>query len=66
MEPLTEAEATYFLNMIDNLQKSRLRYDDIMEIILEEAQSYFSTDHPVEQVTAAVQERVTLYLEEHA
>jgi multiple sugar transport system substrate-binding protein len=66
MEPLTEAEATYFLNMIDDLQKSRLRYDDIMEIILEEAQSYFSTDQPVEQVAAAVQERVTLYLEEHA
>jgi ABC-type glycerol-3-phosphate transport system substrate-binding protein len=66
MEPLTEAEAAYFLNMIDDLQKSRLRYDDVMEIILEEAQSYFSTDQPVEQVAAAVQERVTLYLEEHA
>jgi hypothetical protein len=66
MEPLTEAEAAYFLNMIDDLQKSRLRYDDVMDIILEEAQSYFSTDQPVEQVAAAVQDRVTLYLEEHA
>ncbi len=64
LEPLTQEQVDDFKAMIDGASVAGNYDSDIMDIINEEAEAYFSGDKSAEDVAALIQNRVGIYLGE--
>lgn len=63
-QPLTAEQETIFREIVANAEKREGIDSQIEEIVLEEAQSYFSGEKGLEGVIEIIQKRVTTYLNE--
>ena len=63
-QPLTAEQETIFREIVTNAEKREGIDSQIEEIVLEEAQSYFSGEKGLEEVIEIIQKRVTTYLNE--
>lgn len=63
-QPFTQGEVNYFRNLVESLSVLRFRYQDVTDIVCEEAESYFADDKDVKQVANLIQNRVSIYLAE--
>lgn len=61
---LTQEEANYIINLIESISFSNFRYNSVLQIIIEDAQSYFSGDKIIEEVAFLIQSRVSTYMQE--
>ena len=64
LEPLTQEQVDDFKAMIDGASVAGNYDSDIMDIINEEAEAYFSGDKTADDVAALIQNRVSIYLGE--
>lgn len=64
LEPLTQEQVDDFKAMIDGASVAGNYDSDIMDIINEEAEAYFSGDKSAGDVAALIQNRVSIYLGE--
>ncbi len=65
--PLTQKERDYLEQYILNTKVSKYYYDDkVIEIILEEVESYFKGDKTVEATAKSIQNRVSILISEQA
>ncbi len=64
--PLTKEETTVVMDYIRSLDKLCAYNEAINEIIFEEAESYFSGQKSVEDVTSVIQSRVKIYINENS
>lgn len=62
--PATEAEVTQMLDLIDQTEKISYAQSDILDIVEEEALTFFSGEKSVEEIQAITQKRVNVYLSE--
>ncbi len=62
--PLNTEETDYLLQVIEDISSARLRYEDVTNIILSEAQAYFNEDKTEEEATKIIQNRVSIFLSE--
>ena len=62
--PLDTEESEYLLQVIEAISAARLRYEDVTNIILSEAQAYFHEDKTEEETTKIIQNRVSIFLSE--
>ena len=58
-------EMDEYLNFLEHAVPYSIDSDELFNIIMEEAESYFDSDKTVTEVTRIIQSRVQLYLEEH-
>lgn len=65
-EPLTKEETTKVMDYIQSMDKLCTYDESINEIIFEEVESYFSGQKSVEDVTAVIQSRVKIYINENS
>lgn len=63
-EPLTEADAVYLQSLIGSASRRAMPYTDILDIVVEESEPYFSGDKTAEAVADIIQNRVSIYLAE--
>lgn len=63
-QPVTAEQETIFREIVANAEKREGIDSRIEEIVLEEAQSYFSGEKGLEEVIEIIQKRVTTYLNE--
>lgn len=63
-QPLSAEQETIFREIVVNAEKREGIDSQIEEIVLEEAQSYFSGEKELEEVIGIIQKRVTTYLNE--
>lgn len=61
---MTAEQETIFREIVANAEKRGGIDSQIEEIVLEEAQSYFSGEKGLEEVIEIIQRRVTTYLNE--
>lgn len=62
--PLNTEETDYLLQVIEDISSARLRYEDVTNIILSEAQAYFNEDKTEEEAAKIIQNRVSIFLSE--
>jgi hypothetical protein len=63
-EPFSQQEADYLMTLVSGLSASAFRYQDVEEIITEEAEDYFSGGKSAAEVIRVIQNRCAIYLEE--
>lgn len=63
-QPISEEERVRISNMLSKIDHVRFRYNDVLEIIENEAKAYFSDDKSAEETAALIQQRVMVYLSE--
>ena len=61
----TEEKVEKVKVMLEDARFPPLRTEGILNIICEEAEEYFSGTKSIEEVTAVIQNRVQLYMDEH-
>lgn len=66
LKPLTEAQVEEFKSYIEGCGIYGIYDYDILEIISEEAASYFAGDKSVDEVASLIQNRVSIYLGENS
>ncbi len=64
MEPLTEAQAEAFKELVNGATTAGNYDEDLMTIITEEAAAYFAGDKTAAEVASLIQSRATIYLGE--
>ena len=64
-EPLTKAEIDSYMNVIKSADKLVNYNESISDIIIEEAQSYFSGQKDAASVAKIIQSRVQIYVNEN-
>jgi ABC-type glycerol-3-phosphate transport system substrate-binding protein len=64
--PLTEENADYILNLLENIDHCAFRYNAISDIITEEISAYLSGDKSAEDVAKLIQNRAHIYLSEQS
>ena len=65
VEPLSEADAEYFRQLVYGVTRSNFIDYQMFNIIMEEAGAYFSGDKTVDEVAEIIQNRVQLYVDEN-
>lgn len=65
IKPLTQEEVSMFRDLIDSADHLVYSQEDIINIITEEADSYFSGQKSKEEVTEIIQNRVSTYVNEN-
>jgi ABC-type glycerol-3-phosphate transport system substrate-binding protein len=63
-EPFSQQEADYLMTLVSGLSASAFRYQDVEEIITEEAEDSFSGGKSAAEVIRVIQNRCAIYLEE--
>lgn len=61
---ITEAQGRKLLDLIESAEVSISADDKLYEILLEEADSYFSGDKSIEEVTDIIQNKALIYISE--
>ena len=64
--PLSQEEADQLRELVSSLSVIRFRYEDITNIIEEEANGFFTGNKTAEDVSKIIQNRVEIYLSEHS
>lgn len=64
MEPLTQEQVDEFMDYANSADMAGTDDIDILEIVIEEAASYFTGDKTADEVAKLIQNRVTIYLGE--
>ncbi len=64
--PLSQKEADQLRELVSSLSVIRFRYEDITNIIEEEANGFFTGNKTAEDVSKIIQNRVEIYLSEHS
>ena len=62
--PLSQEQADVYVNLVQRTKKVGYFDDDITDILLEEAQSYFSGKNSLEDAVRYTQNRVNTYVNE--
>ena len=62
--PLTQQQADAYVELVKRTNKLGAYYDEITEILLEEAQSYFSGKNSLDETIEYTQNRVNTYIKE--
>ena len=62
--PLSQDEVDYLRNLLETTDTIRFRYSDVENIVSEEVPAYLSGDKTAQDVSAVIQNRVSIFLSE--
>lgn len=65
LEPLTQEQLDQVIDFIRSIDSKMFYDENVMNIISEEAESYFSGQKPVEEVVKIIQSRAQIYVDEN-
>ena len=64
MEPLTQEQVDYFMNIINSVDGSYNYDDELVTVVSEEAAAFFAGQKSAEEVAKLIQSRVQIYVNE--